>query len=157
MIKWEPDISVKLFHRMNGYIKSLCVSTIFNNHPNKVKRSYKMRSVKALIAVCVAAGITLVSVNYSVAADSSTMDRETMFLAKGNGPGDGTGNGGSGPKDGTGNGKKRGTCTKLSSDAQDNINSIIAGRGNCGGGNGGGQGSGNGGGQGSGTGTCPRA
>ena len=113
-----------------------------------------MKTGKALVAVCVAAGIALVSANYSLASDSSIMGKDTVILAKGNGhgAGDGTGNGGSGPKDGTGNGKKNGTCTQFSSDAQDNIDFVIAGRGNgTGGGNGTGTG---GGGRGTGTGTC---
>lgn len=60
-----------------------------------------MKTVKALVAVCVAAGIALISANYSLAADSSMMGKDTVILAKGNGhgAGDGTGNGGSGPKE----------------------------------------------------------
>lgn len=116
-----------------------------------------MQKVSTLIAVCVvAAGIALMSANYSLAAGSNTINTDTVILAKGNGPGDGTGNGGSGPKDGTGNGKNNGTCTQLSPHAQDNVNFIIAGRGNGGNGNNG-NGNGNGNKGGTGTGTCTRS
>lgn len=88
-----------------------------------------MKKVRTLVAVCVAAGITLISANYSAADNSSIIDKDSVILAKGNGhgPGDGTGNGGSGPKDGTGNGRKKGTCTQFSLDQQYNF--TIAGRG----------------------------
>jgi hypothetical protein len=110
----------------------------------------KMKSIKMVMAVCLAVGIAvLMTANFSVAADSG-MGKDTVILAKGNGPGNGTGNGGVGPKDGTGNGRKNGTCTNLTSDVTDS-GKLIAGRGN-----GAGRGAGNGTGTGPRNGTGPR-
>lgn len=101
-----------------------------------------MKQIKVLLAVCLAVGIAVfMTANSSMAADNS-MGKDTVILAKGNGPGNGTGNGGVGPKDGTGNGPKTGGCTKLISDTPDS-GKLIAGRG---------RGPGNG----TGTGTGPR-
>ncbi len=105
-----------------------------------------MKHVKVVMAVCLVVGVAVfMTADFSRAADSG-MNNDTVILAKGNGPGNGTGNGGVGPKDGTGNGRKNGSCTRLTSDMSDS-GKLITGRGN---------GNGNGGGRGNGRGTGPR-
>ncbi len=87
----------------------------------------KTRSLIIMLAVCLALGMAVfMAANSAVAADNG-MDKDTVILAKRNGPGNGTGTG-TRPQDGTGNGPKSGGCTRLTSDAPDNGN-LIAGRG----------------------------
>jgi len=88
-----------------------------------------MKKFNVLLAVCLAVGVAVfLAANSSIAVDNLLVQDTTIF-GKGNGPGDGTGNGGSGPKDGSGNGRKQGTCTRLISDTPiDGI--IISGKGN---------------------------
>jgi len=70
-----------------------------------------MKKTKVLLAICLAVGLAVsMTANSSIAADNS-MAKDTMILAKGNGPGNGMGNGGNGPKDGTGYGNKQGNKT----------------------------------------------
>jgi len=72
-----------------------------------------MKKAKGLLAICLAAGLSVsMTLNSSIAADNGTAN-DTMILAKGNGPGNGMGNGGNGPKDGTGYGTKQGNGTGL--------------------------------------------
>ena len=105
-----------------------------------------MKRIKIVVVACLVMGVAVfMTAGSSMAADSS-MSNDTVILTKGNGPGNGTGNGGVGPKYGTGNGRKNGTCTNLTSEISDS-GRLIAGRGN---------GNGNGGGRGNGSGTGPR-
>jgi hypothetical protein len=105
-----------------------------------------MKKFNTVLAVCLAAGWVMSVTADSAVASGIISGKDTVIYGKGNGPGNGTGNGGSGPKDGTGNGKKSGTCTNLIPDtSHDGI--LISGKGN---------GPGNGTGNGSKSGTCTK-
>ena len=73
-----------------------------------------MKKINVTAAVCLVVGFAVFMATDSSIAANSFLGNDTIIFGSGNGPGDGTGNGGVGPGDGTGNGP--GDCTNLISD-----------------------------------------